>query len=180
MSRGRKNQLTGQIAEHLVVAELGRMGLPATGFSGNIPTFDVLATDEYCRTVPIQVKASTADNWPSDARQWMDIGLDEATSRQEMKGPSQLGTPDLIYVCVAIAPQGGEQRDRFFVLTMRELQHLCIAGYSDWMQPKNWRRPRNPASFDCRYSIDQLLPFENRWSLIRERFESSAPNPALA
>ena len=36
MSRGRNNQLTGQVAEHLVVAELGRRGLAATGFSGNI------------------------------------------------------------------------------------------------------------------------------------------------
>ena len=32
MSRGRNNQLTGQVAEHLVVAELGRRGLAATGF----------------------------------------------------------------------------------------------------------------------------------------------------
>ena len=71
MSRGRNNQLTGQVAEHLVVAELGRRGPAATGFSGNIPTFDVLAVDENCRVVPIQVKASTGDNWPSDARTWM-------------------------------------------------------------------------------------------------------------
>src|SRR4051812_37720472 len=64
MGSGRRNQLAGQIAEHLVVAELGRLGLAATGFSGNIPTFDVLAVDENCRVVPIQVKASNGDSWP--------------------------------------------------------------------------------------------------------------------
>lgn len=40
MSRGRRNKLVGQVAEHLAVAELGRRGLIATGFAGNVPTFD--------------------------------------------------------------------------------------------------------------------------------------------
>ena len=127
MSRGRKNQLTGQIAEHLVVAELGRRGLAATGFSGNIPTFDVLAVDENCRVVPIQVKASTGDNWPSDARTWMGISVETETLRQHFRGPSTLATPDLIYVCVAIAPHGADRRDRFFVLTMEDLSASASA-----------------------------------------------------
>jgi len=57
MSKGLSNKLAGQIGEYLVCAELGRRGLIATPFSGNVPTFDVLATDEQCLTVPIQVKA---------------------------------------------------------------------------------------------------------------------------
>lgn len=40
MATGRQNKLTGQLAEHLVCAELGRRGLIATPFSGNVPTFD--------------------------------------------------------------------------------------------------------------------------------------------
>jgi hypothetical protein len=180
MSRGRQNQLTGQIAEHLVVAELGRLGLAATGFSGNIPTFDVLAVDENCRVVPIQVKASTGDSWPSDARTWMDIDVEVETLRQDFRGPSTLATPDLIYVCVAIAPHGADRRDRFFVLTMKELQRVCIVAYSNWMVPKDWKRPRNPHSFDCRYDIAQLTPFEGNWDLIRNRLTHSEPNPALA
>jgi hypothetical protein len=180
MGRGRNNQLTGQIAEHLVVAELGRRGLAATGFSGNIPTFDVLAVDENCRVVPIQVKASNGDNWPSDARTWMDISVETETLRQDFRGRSALATPDLIYVCVAIAPQGADRRDRFFVLTMAELQRVCIDAYSHWMVPKDWKRPRNPHSFDCRYDIEHLTPFEDKWDLIRDRLTASAPDPALA
>ena len=179
MSRGRRNQLTGQIAEHLVVAELGRLGLAATGFSGNIPTFDVLAVDENCRVVPIQVKASNGDSWPSDARTWMDISVETETLRQGFRGPSALAAPDLIYVCVAIA-RLREQRDRFFILTMKDLQRICIEGYSRWMSPKDWRRPRNPHSFDCRYEIGSLEPFENNWELVRDRLASSSPDPALA
>ena len=180
MSRGRNNQLTGQIAEHLVVAELGRRGLAATGFSGNIPTFDVLAVDENCRVVPIQVKASTGDNWPSDARTWMDISVEPASLRQEFRGPKSLATPDLIYVCVAIGPHGSDRRDRFFILTMEDLQRVCITAYSHWMDPKDWKRPRNPHSFDCRYEINHLVTFEDNWNLIHDRLTTSAPNPALA
>ena len=156
MSRGRNNQLTGQIAEHLVVAELGRRGLAATGFSGNIPTFDVLAVDAECRVVPIQVKASKGDSWPSDARKWMDINFEKKKLRQQFRGPSKLATPDLIYVCVAIAPQGTDQRDRFFVLTMKNLQDVCIGAYSHWMDPRDWKRPINPESYDCRYWIRHI------------------------
>jgi hypothetical protein len=39
MATGRSNQLTGHIGEHLVAAELGRMGLFATPFAGNVPDY---------------------------------------------------------------------------------------------------------------------------------------------
>ena len=58
MSTGRNNKLAGQIGEFLVCAELGKRGLIATPFSGNVPAFDILAADDLCNTVPIQVKAS--------------------------------------------------------------------------------------------------------------------------
>ena len=86
MSKGRRNKLVGQVAEHLVVAELGRRGGIATGFAGNVPTFDVIAADELCRTVPIQVKASSGDSWPSDARIFLNIEYDRKTKRQNYLG----------------------------------------------------------------------------------------------
>ena len=183
MSSGRRNQLTGQIAEHLVCAELGRRDLIATSFAGNVPTFDVLATDVSCRTVPIQVKATNSDNWPSDARAWMNIELDPATKQQHLRGARSLETPDLVYVCVAVAPPRGDQsdlhRDRFFILKEANLQQVCIAGYSAWMETKNWRRPRNPASFDCRYTIQQLAAFEDRWDVITKQLAEARPSAAL-
>lgn len=79
-SKGLKNKLAGQIGEYLVCAELARRDLIATPFAGNVPTFDVLATDELCRTVPIQVKTTRGDSWPSDATRWMQIRFDSATN----------------------------------------------------------------------------------------------------
>ena len=151
MSRGRANKLTGQIGEHLVCAQLGKLNLIATPFSGNVPTFDVLATDEMCMTVPIQVKSSRSGNWPTDARIWMNITFDAATGTQKTLGPTVIENPDLIYVCVAIAAPG--ELDRFFILTKRDLQAVCIQNYSRWMDGISWKRPRSPESYDCRWWI---------------------------
>ena len=49
-------KLTGQIGEHLVVAELGRRMIIATPFSGNVPDIDVIAYANK-KSTHIQVKA---------------------------------------------------------------------------------------------------------------------------
>jgi hypothetical protein len=178
---GRDNKLACQIGEFLVCAELGRQGLIATPFAGNVPTFDVLVADELCRTLPIQVKTTRSDNWPSDARKWMKIDFDASTGRQNYLGPATLGTPDLVYVCAALATSDGITHgpDRFFVLTEADLQEACIRCYSSWMQHLDWRRPRNPQSYDCRWSIPDVQRFENNWPLITTRLAASSPHASL-
>jgi len=46
MATGRDMQLTKMIGEYLVCAELCRRELLATTFTGNVPEFDILATDK--------------------------------------------------------------------------------------------------------------------------------------
>ena len=174
---GHSNKLAGQIGEYLVCAELGRRGLIATPFSGNVPSFDVLAADEQCRAVPIQVKASRGDSWPSDARSWMNLELDSHTGVQHYNGLATITNPDLIYVCVVIAKPG--EQDRFFILTKADIQHVCVKVYSEWMEPKGWKRPRTITSFDCRYNISNIAEFEDNWQLIVQRLEATSPNQAL-
>jgi hypothetical protein len=178
MANGRNNKLTGQIGEFLVCAELGKRGLIATPFSGNVPAFDVLAADELCRTVPLQVKASTGDNWIADARHWMNIELDEATGRQHFHGPKTIANSDLIYVCVVLAPLNSSKRDRFFVLRKRDVQTAIIENYSTWMSKRDWTRPRKHNSFHCVYTVQNFERFENNWQIIEEQlqgFNSSLP-----
>lgn len=177
---GRNNKLTGQIGEFLVCAELGRRGFLATPFSGNVPAFDVLATDEFCRTVPIQVKSSNGDNWPAQAQYWMDIELDEETGIQRLKGAKEITNPLLIYICVSIAKPNTEKRDRFFVLTKSDVQKACIKGYSEWMEKHGWKRPRNTSSFDCRYFIPMIEQFEDNWDLITQRIEATSSTTSLS
>jgi len=180
MSSGRRNKLVGQVAEHLVVAELGRLELIATGFAGNVPTFDVIAADEYCRAIPIQVKASSGDSWPSDARNFLELAYDPKTQQQTYRGPVKLRTPDLIFVYVALAQRKKGIPDRFFILTMKELQQVCIKCYCDWMETKNWRRPRKPESYNLRFWIRDVTQYENRWPLIQDRLKDQTPDPSLS
>ena len=56
MATGRSNQLIKQIGEYLVACELARRGLLVATFSGNVPDFDLIATDFKGSSCPIQVK----------------------------------------------------------------------------------------------------------------------------
>jgi hypothetical protein len=75
MRSGRKNQLTKQIGEYLVAAELCRRGLIATTFSGNVPDFDLVATNKVFKTIPIQVKAISQGAWQLDANKFINIEI---------------------------------------------------------------------------------------------------------
>jgi hypothetical protein len=168
--------LARQIGEYLVCAELGRRGLIATPFSGNVPSFDILAADDRCRTVPIQVKATRFTTWPGDARDWMKMSFDEKTQTQKINGPKRIENPDLIYVFVVVAPSEGTEKDRFFILTKAQLQDICRKAYSTMLDKCKipgckipGKRPQNPKSYDCRPSINELHIYENNWPLISER-----------
>ena len=54
-------QLSKQLSEHLVVAELARREIIATPFSGNVPDFDIHAFKSG-KSIPIQVKSAKTGN----------------------------------------------------------------------------------------------------------------------
>jgi len=45
MATGRDNQLTKQVGEYLVAAEVCRRGFIAATFTGNVPHHDIIASD---------------------------------------------------------------------------------------------------------------------------------------
>jgi len=167
MSSAYRNNLAKQVAEHLVCVELGRRDFLATPFSGNVPIYDVLVADDSGRALPIQVKATRSTVWPTNARVWMDIEMDSKNpKRQKCRGPKTLPTPGLVYVCVAVEPPDSVQRDRFFILTMKDLQDICVRNYTRWMTQHNWERPRKADSFHLRYDVHNLKEFEDNWALV--------------
>lgn len=177
MATGLTNKIAGQIGEYLTCAELGRRGLIATTFTGNVPEYDLIVCDDALRTIPIQVKTSRSDNWPTKANLWLDIDIDDLQKRQINKGTRRIDHPNLIYVCVAL----GETRsgDRFFICLKSDIQKACIESYKRWMDPKDWIRPRNYKSLDNRYTISDLLAFEDNWSLIFDRLNQQDANKAV-
>ena len=169
MIKGLSNKLAGQIGEFLVCAELGKRGLIATSFTGNVPEFDLIVANENLDTAPIQVKTSRADNWPTRADLWIDITIDRETKMQIDNGNKRIKNPDLIYICVNLAELGSGKADRFFILKKSELQKICSKNYRDWMAKLGWKRPRNYESLDNRYYLECLEPFENNWNIVSEQ-----------
>jgi hypothetical protein len=173
MSKSRRNLLTGRLAEHLVCAELSRMGLIATTFSHNVPDFDILATDEYCHPVPIQVKASNSNWWRSSASKWMVIEKDETNKKQTIKGLKPLSTPNLIWVCVALKSKD-QPNDRYFILKETDVQKILFESYTYDLEQVSGKRKKNWEAVDCWWEIEDMEKknYENNWELILSEFKN--------
>ena len=164
MPRNFKTQLAGQIGEHLVVAELGRLGVVATPFAGNVPDIDVLAYANG-KSVPIQVKANRAGNISVDAKRYLDIHFDG--KKQHIIGKSEDIDRSLIFVMVRIGKTTGT--DRFFIFQQGFLQDLIHENHMAFLKRHGGVRPRTPDSTHCAYSIADLTEAEGAWSIILDR-----------
>ena len=89
MSTGRRNQLTKQVGEYLVASELARRGFMVATFSGNVPDFDIIATDFKGDSCPVQVKAARRGSWQFSINKFVDITLVlmERDKSSERKSP---------------------------------------------------------------------------------------------
>ncbi len=161
MASGRKNQLTKQIGEYLVAAELCRRGLIATTFTGNVPDFDIIATNECFETIPIQVKTIRDGSWQFDARKFIDIAIDNEIQRVIDK--TSLSNPDLICVFVRLINQGD---DEFYIFRLKDLQKIIFEGYSHNLTRIKGVRPKNPNSTHTALNPSDLKIFKNNWDLI--------------
>ncbi|MBI5708115.1 MAG: hypothetical protein HZC36_14130 [Armatimonadetes bacterium] len=172
MATGLSNKQIGQAGEFAVCSQLGKLGLVATPFSGNVPYFDVLVTDEELRTLPLQVKATFGNrDWiVGSALDWMAVDLNHETKEQHVLGPKEIRHPDLIYVYVWLSRAPGVL-DRYFILTEREVQEILVKGYDKWLSGLKppYIRPKKYDSFHIIISLSELDHFENNWDLIRSR-----------
>jgi len=150
-------QLTRQVGEHLVTAELGRRGFVATPFAGNLPDFDLMAGDAFGGFIPIQVKAINGPSWQFDIQQFLQVEVVEDI--QYVRGTVQLPLPDLLCVFVLLREPG---TDEFYILRMRDLQAHFKATYL------GGRRPRNPESMHCAIWPEELRDHRDRWQLVHD------------
>ena len=156
MATGRSTQLTRQIGEHLVAAELGRMNLIATPFAGNIPQFDLLASTQDGRAFPVQGKAINGPSWQFNAASFLKINVEEEV--QTVVGLRE--DLDRSIVCVMVLlKRAGE--DAFYTLTLADLQALLLQHY------KGGRRPKNPESTHCALWPKHLEQFKGWHALFK-------------
>jgi hypothetical protein len=161
MASGRKNQLTKQIGEYLVAAELCRRGFIATTFTGNVPDFDIIATNEAFETIPIQVKTIRQGAWQLDAKKLLNITIENGVQRIIDK----LNLPNLNMVCifVKIISQGN---DEFYIFRLVDLQEVIFEVHSQVLEKHGGRRPKNENSTHIAVNPNLLERFKNNWDLI--------------
>jgi hypothetical protein len=152
---GQRTQLTRQIGEHLVTAELGRRGYVASPFAGNVPMFDILAANQFGDAVPIQVKTINGPSWQFAADTFLEIEI--VDGEQIVKGKKALPRPDLLCIFVLLKEPG---TDEFFIFYLRDLQDHFAEHY------KGGRRPKNPQSMHCAIWPKELAPFKGNWDLM--------------
>jgi hypothetical protein len=162
MATGRSTQLTRQVGEHLVAAELGRKGYIATPFAGNVPNFDLLVANEAGVAVPVQVKAIKGPSWQFSAASFLDIQIEN--DFQTVLGLRRTLNPGLVYVLVLLREAG---TDEFYSLTFSQLQEHFASTY------KGGRRPKNPQSMHCAVWPKELQRFSG-WGVL----ESALGEPA--
>jgi hypothetical protein len=94
-----------------VAAELSRREFGATTFTGNVPSYDIVAVDDKGGHALVQVKAIAADSWQFILTQFADVVFEG--TKQIVRDPWPDPYPDLICVIVQVAPADAGRRDRF-------------------------------------------------------------------
>ena len=160
-------KLSGQIGENLVVAELGRRGIIATAFAGNVPEIDILAFKNK-RSIPIQVKALKDGSLRTRADYYLNIDFNGKT--QIVLGKREDINRDLTFIIVKVGERLGE--DIFYICDQGIIQDLVFEGHSSFLKKHGGIRPRKPSSFDCSVDLNDLDNAKNRWELIDRKLDS--------
>ena len=162
MTTGRSSKIVGQTGEYLVAAELSRRRLIATTFTGNVPHYDIIASDETGKHVSVQVKASRSGSWQfGDITRFCDITFDG--ERQIVGKPVDCPVRRLIVVFVTIDK---DRQDRFYILTWKRLRDLLIKLHTSYLQKHGGVRPRRWDSLHSAITEQALRPYQNKWEII--------------
>ncbi len=151
------NETEISIGEYLVASKLGRIGLVVATFSGNVPEYDIIATDSEFRSVPVQVKTTNGTSWQFDIRRFVDVQLD---GHKQVVGLPVTLPANIVCVYVALSQDGN---DRFYVLSLKTLQEMLIKGHRNYLERFGGVRPKKFDSFHGAIKEEKLYPFKDAW-----------------
>jgi hypothetical protein len=167
MGTGRSNKLVGQTGEYLVAAELSRRGLIATTFTGNVPHYDIIASDESGRHVSVQVKASRVPSWHfADITQYCAITFDDNRQVVGKKKPCPVNR--LVTIFVKLEATGS---DRYYLLTWEQLRDLLVKHHRDYLEKHDWIRPKRWDSLHCAIRESELVLYQDKWKTIEKKLK---------
>ena len=162
-------QLTKQVGEYLVAAELARRGLLSATFAGNVRHYDIVASGPSGGHVPVQVKAMASGDWQLLITDFADVSL--AGDNQIVGDAKPEPYEHLVFVFVAVKAYA---TDQFYVIDWRSLRDILITAYKAYLAKHEGRRPKNPQSFHTAVSEEDLAPFRDRWDVITDQLQHAA------
>ena len=154
-------QLTKQVGEYMVAAELARRGLLSATFSGSVRHYDIVASGPKGGHIPIQVKAMATGDWQLNIKDFAEISFQ---GHRQILGRSK---PEpyrhLVFVFIAVGTYGS---DEFFVVSWRALRDILIRDYKANLKRHNGVRPKNWETTHTAISRKALAPYKDRWDTI--------------
>lgn len=158
----KNTQISKQIGEALVIAELGKRKCIATSFSGNVPYFDIVAINPKNKIRLIQVKAKNGGDWQLTIDKFWKI---ECKDEWQIRGdPTNI--PNLSYIFVNLGLQNG-----FFICSANKVAELFAQNYFDDFYnglPARKRKlnAKGKPVFHCKIKHSGLTTYENNWDII--------------
>lgn len=162
MASGRSIQLTKQIGEYLVACELARRGYLSATFSGNVPEFDIVATNQDGKTKLIQVKTIHGGSWQFSIDRF--IAIEMNGNKQKLQQKIEQPIKDLICILVYLGRKYGE--DEFYIMKWSELQDLLIQIHKTCLEKHNGERPKNKTSMHCGLQKKDISAYQDKWEYI--------------
>ena len=172
MATGRQVQLTKQVGEYLVAAELSRRGLLTATFAGNVPDYDIVATGGRGQTALVQVKAIAGPSWQFDIRTFTDVRYKAGAQTMRATDDPSSRRPHLRVRSTSHVRSGP-----LYVLRWPELQRVLINGYRGYLKRQGGRRPRRADSFHTALREPDIKSFLDNWSLFEAFTEVSKTDP---
>ena len=167
MNVGRSNKLVGQTGEYLVAAELSRRGYIATTFTGNVPDYDVVASDERGKHVSVQVKTSRSPSWQfGDISRFCKISF--KGKRQIVGRAKRCPVQRLVVVLVVIGATGA---DKYYILTWSTLRNVLVKHHKKYLAEHGGKRPKKWDSLHCAITDNVLKSHLNRWDVIERNLK---------
>ena len=162
--KGSEMQRTRQIGEYLVAAKLMEKGWYATTFTGNVPLFDIVATNDLGKTIKVQVKTVKTGDWQFDMKHFVEIKIDSTNRSQEMGEMVKLPS-DLYYVFVKIDSEN-IMSSNFYVISAGDFQSFLVDRYQEYLQSIEGKRPSNPESTHSALEENEIKDFKDNWGIL--------------
>jgi hypothetical protein len=162
MASGRDNKLVGAAGEYRVAAELCRRGLVATTFTGNVPHYDIVASDERGRHASVQVKTIRGGGWQfSDVSKFFEVKFD---GQNQITGKSKRSPVKLLVVVFVMLGKQGV--DKFYMVPWERVRDIMRKGHENYIAKHGGKRPKKWDSLHGSLVESQIVEFKDRWDII--------------